>query len=646
MNESPAPADPAGGRRPRASSIGGAGGGGGGARGAVALLATLALALRFLPYRALTQPYLRLLTVDCYGHLRRAVATVRDFPHVPVFDPFLNAPAGGVWIWPPLFDFLIALPARLLGGAAASVPFVAGCAALWPPILGALEVALLWPLARRLLGRRFGLAAVALLALLPAAVRWSVFGHADQHALEALAAVAVLASLPPLLDAVDAASSRRAIALTAGALALAVLSWQGAIFLAPLAAGVALLGGRGRLAAAAIAAAALAVTPFGFGAAGPLTYISFGAFQPLFLSLTAALTFAAAAGRRGRILAGGVAAVALAWTPLRDGILHLARATDGATIVDGGYLAYPRAWLALIGEYRPLLAGGFGFDRHAAGVWRVALVDLGPALLALPWALGIWIARWRRDRQGAALVAAVSGAAFLALTLAQSRYVYYLAPIAALAGAELVARAARRARALAVLVAVALVASAVPGLRHELDPPGPPGLDLVATLGRLGLEQPPPKDPSRIASIRPGEIEGVMAPWALGHFVTLFTGRPAAADNFGYGFFDQAELWTTPPADDARAQELLARKRCRYLVTFDLRGVLPAYAAAVGRAGAPVAQMLAVRVHESGAARPLPFLERLFDSGSVVRGAGGRLLPLLEVYRVTWPGETGSSELR
>lgn len=362
MNEPPAAADSAGGRRPRASAIGG-----GGDAGAVALLATLALALRFLPYRALTQPYLRLLTVDCYGHLRRAVATVRDFPHVPVFDPFLNAPAGGVWIWPPLFDFLIALPARFLGGAAASVPFVAGCAALWPPLLGALEVALLWPLARRLLGNRSGLAAVALLALLPAAVRWSVFGHADQHALEALAAVAVLASLPPLLDAVDAASARRAIALTAGALALAVLSWQGAIFLAPLVAGVALLGGRGRLAAAAIAAAALVVTPFAFASPGPLTYISFGAFQPLFLSLTAALTFAAAAGRRGRILAGGVAAVALAWTPLRDGILHLVRATDGATIVDGGYLAYPRAWLALIGEYRPLLAGGFAFDRHAAG---------------------------------------------------------------------------------------------------------------------------------------------------------------------------------------------------------------------------------------------------------------------------------------
>ncbi|HET9227406.1 MAG TPA: hypothetical protein VFR31_12115, partial [Thermoanaerobaculia bacterium] len=151
---------------------------------------------------------------------------------------------------------------------------------------------------------------------------------------------------------------------------------------------------------------------------------------------------------------------------------------------------------------------------------------------------------------------------------------------------------------------------------------------------RLGALDPPPGDPLRPDTVRPGEVEGVMAPWAVGHTVTLLTRRPAAADNFGYGFHRQARLLTTPPEEDAEAFRLLRETRCRYLITTDLRPVLPAYAAAVGRTGLPPEAMLAVRVHESDSPQPLPFLRLVLVSESVWPAPDGRLVPRWKIFRV------------
>ncbi|HEX2643902.1 MAG TPA: STT3 domain-containing protein, partial [Thermoanaerobaculia bacterium] len=338
---------------------------------------TLAFALRLVTLPALTQGGLRLLSADDYGHLRRAAATVRTFPRVPVFDPYLNHPDGGIWIWPPLFDLAIAAPARLFFGPDAGVGQVALVAAWIPPLLGALALLPLFALAARAFDRGTARLAVLVAACLPAAIAWSDFGHSDQHVGEALAFLATLAAFsrllgsdPPLGGEGGGALSREAgegrgggpflsIALAGLALATAVLTWQGSIFLAPMIAGAALLAGRARSAGLATAAAALLVAPFGFLTPGPMTYVSFGPFQPLFLGLCAALLLLASFGWPGRIAAVAAGLGALAWTPVRHGVEHLLSRTPDSAVVAGGYLSYPADWLKLIAEYRPLFAGGW-----------------------------------------------------------------------------------------------------------------------------------------------------------------------------------------------------------------------------------------------------------------------------------------------
>src|SRR5258706_3801470 len=153
-------------------------------RGLVAVLFLAALALRLAPLPAATRGGLRLLSPDCYGPLRRSPSVARNFPRVPVVDPYLNPPDGGVFIWPPAFDLAIGGASRLLFGRSVSIDQTAFVAAFLPPLLGALHLIPLYLLARRVLGRIRARAAIAAYALLPTAVLWSEFGHADHHVAE------------------------------------------------------------------------------------------------------------------------------------------------------------------------------------------------------------------------------------------------------------------------------------------------------------------------------------------------------------------------------------------------------------------------------------------------------------------------------
>ncbi|HTS01702.1 MAG TPA: peptide transporter, partial [Thermoanaerobaculia bacterium] len=86
----------------------------------VLVLFLAALLLRLASFPAATARGWRLLSPDCYGHLRRTVSVARNFPRVPFHDPYLNHPDGGVFIWPPAFDLLAGGLSRVLFGAAAT----------------------------------------------------------------------------------------------------------------------------------------------------------------------------------------------------------------------------------------------------------------------------------------------------------------------------------------------------------------------------------------------------------------------------------------------------------------------------------------------------------------------------------------------
>ena len=610
----------------------------------------VALLLRFLTFPAMTGDGLRLVSMDDYGHLRRAMATLADFPRVPAFDPYLHHPEGAIWIWPPGFDFGIAAIARLLFGAGADLAEVTLVAALVPPMLGAMTIWPLFAFVRRTIGLAEARWAAIFYAVLPAAVVWSSFGHADQHCAEALALVLVLAAFSRLFVREDRegsvggggalAEDWLGVALAALALSGAVLIWQGAVFIVPIVALAAVLARRPLPAAVSLLLAAVLVAIFAWAYPGPITYLSFGRFQPLFLALWAGLLGMAAVPRWGLAMAvtsGSV--VALSWPPIAGGVRHLLSATSGGGLVAGGYEVSPKEWLELIFEYQPFFSSGLARP----------LGELSGGLLALPPVAGWWAWRvWRLPSERARLaLPMIAMCALTVMALLQRRYVYYLSVVVALALAVAVVHISRRVprgRWVAAVLVVLALAPIVGPLARQTRIGSAAGDDVFWTLEALGALDPPGVEPFRPTSVAAGEVPGVLAPWSLGHLVTLFTGRPAVADNFGYGFERQSWIYTAPPEADREVARKLDRWNCRYLITADLDSVLVSYAEAVGHGSVPIDRMLVNRVHRSSSSRPLEFLELVLVSRTGSRMADGSFLPRLKVFRVGVLGSGAESQ--
>ncbi len=627
-----------------------------------------ALALRLAPFAAATAGGLRLLSPDCYGHLRRAASVARNFPHVPVFDPWLNHPDGAVFIWPPLFDLLVGGAARLLFGRGATTDQVAWVAASLPPLLGALHVFPLFSLCRRVFGPRRALLAAGAYALLPAAAVWSSFGHADHHVLEVLVLLLFLDAATAASCAPESGRGRKTL-LAGALLGVTFMTWQGAVLFAGLAfpwALVCLGPAAPLLGAAALAIAAPGTAATLAGERVPFSFVSFGWFQPALLAAgTIPLAVWAAFRSRGTrrlalaLLAGGVllftipSANALL-AALARGMAHLVNreAALGPDFDGRGYLSYPESFFKVVAELQPLVSRPW-----LPGVVRAA-EELSAGLLFLPLALVLWSVRLlrplpRRDgdrppglfplppRLRARSLVILFAGVFLPLTLMQRRNSYYLAVFAAIALAEGVARLSDRLKirgeAAPLLLAVGLVL--VPGtgpLRTMASYRDAPGPDFLQLLRRFAKAAPAGIDPSALPPPAPGSIEGFFNPWAAGHFVTALTGRPAAADPNTYGFIRQCAFFTS--TDDAEPLAILQATRCRYLLTANLRGVLATYAWAAGRpARIPVDGMFAVKIHESASSRPVPYLELMMETRTGARAPGGRIVPSFRIWKVISP---------
>ncbi|HEX9502440.1 MAG TPA: STT3 domain-containing protein, partial [Thermoanaerobaculia bacterium] len=151
---------------------------------------------------------------DGYYHLRRAAMTLQHWPRVPQFDPAINYPAGGLISWPPLFDGLLATLA---------LPFRSDRAlevigAFLPPILGALQLIVLYMLVHALRNRRAALVAVMVAAILPAIVRYTLLGNLDHDPFFSLCLLVALLGI-----------ARENPWLIAAGLAFGILGWTGAI---------------------------------------------------------------------------------------------------------------------------------------------------------------------------------------------------------------------------------------------------------------------------------------------------------------------------------------------------------------------------------------------------------------------------------
>ncbi|HWR25839.1 MAG TPA: oligosaccharyl transferase, archaeosortase A system-associated, partial [Methanosarcina sp.] len=130
---------------------------------------------------------------DDFYHMRRILYTASNFPHSLNFDSYLNYPSGFEVGWPPFFDLLGALFAKVLGGGQSNLYAAEFAGALLPVLLGILTIIPLYVLASTVFDRKTGLLAASIFAVLPAHIYISRFGALDHHVAETLLSTAAYA---------------------------------------------------------------------------------------------------------------------------------------------------------------------------------------------------------------------------------------------------------------------------------------------------------------------------------------------------------------------------------------------------------------------------------------------------------------------
>jgi len=188
---------------------------------------------------------------DQFYHMRRILYTAYNFPHTLNFDSYLNYPYGFEIGWPPFFDLLGALLAKILGGGQPDLHTIEFAGALLPVLLGVLTIIPIYIAAATILDRKTGLLAAFLFAFMPAHIYASKFGNVSHHVAETFLTTAAYALLilalkwareksflPISLKNIYSEKNLMKSLAFAGAsgifLALFIFTWLGALFFVSL----------------------------------------------------------------------------------------------------------------------------------------------------------------------------------------------------------------------------------------------------------------------------------------------------------------------------------------------------------------------------------------------------------------------------
>ncbi|MDD5453912.1 MAG: oligosaccharyl transferase, archaeosortase A system-associated [Candidatus Ratteibacteria bacterium] len=147
-----------------------------------------------IPYERMSQVMAEGLTFamdDAVFHMRLVENTIANFPNRIFYDAFTQFPYGNRLHWGALFDQTIAaisiIAGRIFDGGAPSQLTINTVGSFYPAVLGALCVIPAFYIAKELAGRKAGIIAAALTALLPGQfLSRSVLGFTDNHIAEVL----------------------------------------------------------------------------------------------------------------------------------------------------------------------------------------------------------------------------------------------------------------------------------------------------------------------------------------------------------------------------------------------------------------------------------------------------------------------------
>ena len=419
---------------------------------------------------------------DGYYHLRRAAMTLQHWPVVPQFDPGINYPAGGTISWPPLFDGLLATLA---------LPFRTDRAlevigAFLPPLLGALQLIVLYMLVHSLRSRRAALVAVAIAAILPAVVRYTLLGNLDHDPFFSLCLLISLLGI-----------ARENAPLVAAGFAFGILGWTGAVVQIVIVTLVTLALWRkepARALALGAAVAAIMVLPFVLGSAWRSA--TFEGLSWLHVGVLVAAAFVGSLISRLRGLAV-VSAIAL---------LVLAPICIRPLIAGTRYAAGDAPILAMVAEAQPLL--------RLFGTFDVTPMLIRFGLLPF-FAIGLAVVRLRnRENPGPRDLLFVAPWLIVTFTLAllHSRFSFD-AGLALAAFAGLVFDSVRPA-----ILAIALL----PILPAYVPLPALEGFNFYLRPNALRDYQ----MDAICTWLRARPPGAVLAPWSFGHWIVWIAKKP------------------------------------------------------------------------------------------------------------------------
>ena len=300
---------------------------------------------------------------DPLYHMRVADLLVERFPRPVRHDALLLWPRGQDLTSGPLFDYLIATPAIILGGGHPSRRLLDLCGAFLPAVLGGLLIAAFWLLGRKPLGRAGAALAAGLLAVMPGQLlKRTALGYTDHHAVALLSLGLFLLFLVRTASEEDEARSRREATASGAALALLILSWPWGMAFAAVAALWSILDGILRTGSRALARVARATAV----ASGPVAIAAF--LFPVLRKPAAALVLMAlvtAAGARAKdrkrllllfatLAAAGLVAAVVAFPELPRELFFRLR---------------PDPTHRTVGEAQPLFATGPGLAVPLRELW-------------------------------------------------------------------------------------------------------------------------------------------------------------------------------------------------------------------------------------------------------------------------------------